>query len=49
MYRDDDASRWLDISWNEFSRRVSLVSNALLSLGVGVQENHSMPPAARRR
>ncbi len=39
MYRDDDASRWLDISWNEFSRRVSLVSNALLSLGVGVQEN----------
>ena len=39
MYRDDDSSRWLDISWNEFSHRVSLVSNALLSLGVGVQEN----------
>ena len=39
MYRDDETARWLDISWNEFSHRVRLVSNALLSLGVGVQEN----------
>jgi long-chain acyl-CoA synthetase len=39
MYRDDETACWLDISWNEFSHRVRLVSNALLSLGVGVQEN----------
>ena len=38
-YRDYDLGKWMDISWNEFSRRVRLVSNALLELGVGVQEN----------
>jgi len=38
-YRDYDLGQWLDISWNEFSRRVRLVSNALIELGVGVQEN----------
>ena len=38
-YRDYDAAVWKTISWNEFSKRVSLVSNALLKLGVGVQEN----------
>ncbi len=38
-YRDYDQGKWMDISWNEFSRRVRLVSNALLELGVGVQEN----------
>lgn len=38
-YRDYDLGQWRDISWNEFSRRVRLVSNALLELGVGVQEN----------
>ena len=38
-YRDYDLGKWCDISWNEFSHRVRLVSNALLQLGVGVQEN----------
>ncbi len=38
-YRDYDLGQWLDITWNEFSHRVHLVSNALLALGVDVQEN----------
>ena len=38
MYRDYDLGKWCDISWNEFSRKVRLVSNALISLGVEVQE-----------
>lgn len=38
-YKDYEAQAWKDISWNEFSRRVRLVSNALLHLHVGVQEN----------
>ena len=38
-YRDYVSATWKTISWNEFSKRVSLVSNALLKLGVGVQEN----------
>ena len=38
-YRDYDQGKWMDISWNEFSRRVRLASNALLEMGVGVQEN----------
>ncbi len=38
-YRDYDVGAWRTISWNRFSQLVSLVSNALLQLGVGVQEN----------
>jgi len=38
-YRDYNQNLWKDISWNEFARRVRAVSNALLELGVGVQEN----------
>ncbi len=38
MYRDYDLGKWCDISWNEFSRKVRLVSNALIHLGVEVQE-----------
>lgn len=38
-YRDYTTAVWKTISWNEFSKRVSLVSNALLKLGVDVQEN----------
>ena len=38
-YRDYDKNEWLPISWNEFSANVRKVSNALLSLGVSVQEN----------
>jgi long-chain acyl-CoA synthetase len=39
MYRDYNENVWKDISWNEFSRRVRLASNALLKMGVKVQEN----------
>ena len=39
MYRDYEKNVWKNISWNEFSRRVRLASNAMLKLGVGVQEN----------
>lgn len=38
-YRDYEENLWKNVSWNEFSRRVRLVSNALLEMGVGVQEN----------
>ena len=38
-YRDYAAAAWRTISWNRFSQLVSLVSNALLKMGVGVQEN----------
>ena len=39
MWRDYESGRWNDVSWNDFSLRVRQVSNALLELGVGVQEN----------
>ena len=39
LYRDDEVGRWKEISWLAFSRKVRIVSNALLELGVGVQEN----------
>lgn len=38
-YRDYEKNEWLPISWNEFSSTVKKVSNALLALGVKVQEN----------
>lgn len=38
-YRDYDDNQWKDISWNTFSQRVMLVSNAMLELGVQEQEN----------
>ena len=38
-YRDYDTSTWKEISWNEFSATVACVSNALIELGVGEQEN----------
>ena len=38
-YRDYSTAVWKTISWNEFSRRVALVSHALLKLDVGEQEN----------
>ena len=39
MYRDYEENVWKNISWNEFSRRVRLASNAFLKMGVKVQEN----------
>lgn len=38
-YRDYEKNEWLPISWNEFSDTVKKVSDALLALGVKVQEN----------
>lgn len=38
-YRDYDKNEWIPISWTEFSDTVYKVSNALLALGVNVQEN----------
>ncbi|MBQ9237527.1 MAG: long-chain fatty acid--CoA ligase [Prevotella sp.] len=38
-YKDFGGTMWRKVSWNEFSDRVKAVSNALLNLGVGVQEN----------
>lgn len=38
MFRDDAEKVWKNISWNTFSRMVSCVSNALLEMGVGIQE-----------
>ena len=39
QYRDYKENKWFPISWNKFSSTVRIVSNALLELGVGVQEN----------
>ena len=39
MWRDYKSGQWNNISWNEFSLRTKQVSNALLELGVRVQEN----------
>lgn len=38
-YRDYSTSTWKDITWEDFSHTVSLVSNALIELGVAAQEN----------
>lgn len=38
-YRDFGSLKWKTVTWNEFSQQVRQVSNALLNLGVKVQEN----------
>lgn len=38
-YRDFGSLKWKSVSWSDFSDKVKQVSNALLNLGVGVQEN----------
>lgn len=38
LYRDDDAQKWREISWQEYARTVSRVSASMLELGIGVQE-----------
>ena len=38
-YRDFGSLKWKTATWNDFSRVVKIVSNALLNLGVRVQEN----------
>lgn len=39
LFKERGGDRWKKTSWREFSEKVSLVSNALLELGVEVQEN----------
>jgi long-chain acyl-CoA synthetase len=39
IYKDFGGSEWKSMSWNQFSDTVKLVSNALLNMGVKVQEN----------
>ena len=39
IYKDFGSSQWKSYSWNEFSQKVRLVSNAMLNLGIQVQEN----------
>lgn len=38
-YRDYNTNTWLSVSWRDFAATVENVSEALLALGVGVQEN----------
>ncbi|MBR5687196.1 MAG: long-chain fatty acid--CoA ligase [Prevotella sp.] len=38
-YREFGSLKWKTVTWNYFSQRVKQVSNALLNLGVSVQEN----------
>ena len=38
-YKDYVENKWKDISWNTFSEKVRLVSNAMMELGIGIQEN----------
>lgn len=39
IYREYGSSKWKEISWKGFAEKVKRVSNALLDLGVHVQEN----------
>ena len=39
IYKDYSGKQWKSYSWNEFSARVKCVSNALLNMGVKIQEN----------
>ena len=39
IYKDYGSKEWKSYSWNEFSSYVRQVSNAMLNLGIGVQEN----------
>ncbi len=38
-HRDYKTNTWIPTTWNRFSETVKVVSNALIELGVGVQEN----------
>ena len=38
-HRDYKTSTWIPTTWNQFSETVSIVSNALIELGIAVQEN----------
>jgi long-subunit acyl-CoA synthetase (AMP-forming) len=37
-YRDYKTETWIPVSWNQFAATVKTVSNALIELGIGIQE-----------
>ena len=39
FYRDYDLGKWIPVSWNQFARKVTQMSRALLSFGIREQEN----------
>ena len=39
IYKDFGGTQWKSYSWNQFSMKVKTVSNAMLNLGVKIQEN----------
>ena len=39
IYKDFGGKQWKSLSWNDFANNVSQVSAAMLSIGIGVQEN----------
>jgi len=39
IYKDFGGTQWKSYSWNQFAEKVRVVSNALLNLGVQLQEN----------
>lgn len=39
IFQDFGSEQWKSYSWNDFSRNVKVVSNAMLNIGVRVQEN----------
>jgi len=39
IYKDFGGTVWKSLSWNQFSEKVKMVSNAMLNMGVKVQEN----------
>ena len=39
IYKDFGSSEWKSMTWNQFSATVKQVSNAMLNLGIKVQEN----------
>lgn len=39
MFKDGETGVWKNVSWNSFSYLVRCVSNALMEIGVGAQEN----------
>lgn len=39
IYQDFGSDQWKSYSWNDFSRNVGIVSNAMLNFGVKLQEN----------
>lgn len=38
-YRNYETESWVPVSWNQFASKVKSVSNSLIALGAGVQEN----------